>query len=106
MNTGQPMKRRIHLRLIHNGVPPSIEFDESARFGLEDVKGEVPRRLTQRGEPQNLDFVIEVDDGDEAPMFSWVGSAAAGTDSPSACRNATNSVATARAAESLGRASQ
>jgi hypothetical protein len=70
MGTSQPAKRRVHIRLIHNGVQPGTLLDEPLQFGLQDTKGEVHPGLSQPGKPQNLDATLEVE-GYEAgqPVF-------------------------------------
>jgi hypothetical protein len=61
---------QLHLRLIHNGVQPGAPLDEPLQFGLQDGKGEVHPGLGRPGEPQSLDLVLDVSEGDNAqPVF-------------------------------------
>jgi hypothetical protein len=53
-------RRRVHIRLIHDGVQPSKPLEEPLRFGLQDSKGEVSPGSVQSGEVQTFDFVVEV----------------------------------------------
>jgi hypothetical protein len=71
MTLGAPVKRQVHLRLIHNGVQPGTPLAETLRFGLQDAKGEVHPGLTQPGEARNFDLILEVSEGKDAnkPVF-------------------------------------
>jgi hypothetical protein len=53
-------RRRVHIRLIRDGVQPGKPLEEPLRFGLQDSKGEVSPGSVQSGEVQTFDFVVEV----------------------------------------------
>jgi hypothetical protein len=71
MSVSPSAKRKVHLRLIHNGMQPGTPLDETLRFGLQDAKGEVHPGLTQPGEARNFDLILEVSEGKDAnkPVF-------------------------------------
>jgi hypothetical protein len=64
-------KRRINVRLIHDGVQPGDPLDEPMRFGVQDTRGGVHPGLIEPGEARNFDLALDVR-GDEAtrPFFS------------------------------------
>jgi hypothetical protein len=63
-------RRRVHVRLIHDGVQPSKPLEEPIRFGLQDSKGEVSPGSVQSGEVQTFDFVLEVKENDGGQLFT------------------------------------
>jgi hypothetical protein len=70
MATDPSAKRRIDIRLVHNGVPPGTPLEERFRFGLQDAKGEVHPGITQPGTVRNLDLALEVTEGEAGqPVF-------------------------------------
>lgn len=65
-----PAKRRINVRLIHNGVQPGTPLEERFRFGLQDAKGEVQSGIIEPGEARNFDLALEVREGEAGrPVF-------------------------------------
>jgi hypothetical protein len=72
MATVSPDKRRIAIRLLHDGAQPGAPLDEPLRFGLQDRKGEVhPGERAAEG-VLRFDFSLDVkESGDpKSPAFS------------------------------------
>jgi hypothetical protein len=64
-------RRRVHVRLIHDGVQPGRPLKEPLRFGLQDSKGEISPGSVQSGEVQTFDIVVEVKENDGGqPVFT------------------------------------
>src|SRR5271169_1280565 len=60
MATGSSEKRRINVRLVHNGVQPGTPVDEPLRFGLQDSKGEVHPGVLKAKGVQHFEFSLDV----------------------------------------------
>jgi hypothetical protein len=71
MATGFPEKRRIAIRLIHDGVQPGTPLEEPLRFGLQDSKGDVHLGTWTATGIQRFDFSLDVkENGDSrSPAF-------------------------------------
>jgi hypothetical protein len=60
-------KRRINLRVIHDGVQPGTPLPETLHFGLQDAKGEVHAGAKQLDGTQHFDLTLEVKGTADAP---------------------------------------
>jgi hypothetical protein len=72
MATGPSEKRRINLRLVHDGVQPGTPLDEPMQFGLQDAKGEVHPGTVKPGGTLHFDLSLDVKGTSAAgpPIFS------------------------------------
>src|ERR1700722_7530078 len=72
MAPGSSEKRRIAVRLIHDGVQPGAPLDELLRFGVQDSKGDVHLGTRAATGFQRFDFSLDVRESGASgpPAFS------------------------------------
>lgn len=65
-----PVTRKIHVRLLHDGVQPGPPLEEALSFGVQDVKGGVHPGTAIPGAKQRFDLMLELMTANtERPVF-------------------------------------
>jgi hypothetical protein len=73
MATGSSEKRRINVRLVHNGVQPGTPVDDPLRFGLQDSKGEVHPGVLKAKGVQHFEFSLDVKESADPSLPAFGG---------------------------------
>ena len=62
MVVGSSEKRRINIRLVHDGVQPGTPLNETLRFGLQGSKGQILLGLLKANGILHFEFTVDVKD--------------------------------------------